>query len=274
MIPILFKIGPITIPSYGFMMMVAFATNYFLLSRELKRKGKNPQLAADIVFWAALGGIFGAKIYYAFENETGWENFQALGDIVAGIFTLNGQRISEALQVIGSGLVFLGGLLGGLIAVTLYLKHRKESWLLFADILAPLLILGYSIGRVGCFLVGDDYGIPSQLPWAMAFPKGIPPVTTPVHPTQIYEIMLGLIIFATLWKLRTKTKPVGILFFLYLILAGTERFIIEFIRTNTKYLLGLSGAQIISICMIALGVFFIVKLRSAASDDFTPQTED
>ena len=273
MIPILIKIGPISIPSYGFMLMVAFATNYFLLHHELKRRGKNPQLAADVIFWAAMGGILGSKVYYAFENGTGWENFQALGNIIAGLFTLNGERISDALQVVGSGLVFLGGLTGGLIAVTVFLKYKKESWLLFADILAPLLILGYSIGRIGCFLVGDDYGIPSQLPWALTFPKGIPPTLTPVHPTQLYEVTLGLIIFFILWKLRTKTEPLGKLFFIYLILAGLERFFIEFIRTTSKYVLGLSGAQIISLCMIALGTFFIVKMRSVASNESTSQTQ-
>lgn len=266
MIPILFEIGPLRVPSYGFMLMVAFLLDYYLLHRELKRRNKNPQLAADIVFWAAVGGILGSKLYYAVERGAGWDNIQAVGDLIAGIFTFNGGRISEALQVLGSGLVFLGGFMGGMLAVTILLKRRGESWLLFADIVAPLLILGYAIGRIGCFLVGDDYGVTSNLPWALTFPKGIPPTTTPVHPTQLYETLLGLIIFTVLWKSRTRTKPDGMLFFIYLILAGLERFFIEFIRTNPKYLLGLSGAQILALSMIAIGTYFIVKWKSTAND--------
>lgn len=262
MIPVLFKIGPIQIPSYGFMLMVAFVVNYFLLHRELKRRGKDPQLAADIIFWGALGGIVGSKIYFAIERGTGWENIQALGDLLAGLFTLNGARAGQALAVLGTGLVFFGGFLGGLIAITVLLKRRGESWLLIADAVAPLLILGYAIGRIGCFLVGDDYGVACDLPWAMTFPKGIPPTTTPVHPTQLYEMAAGLIIFAVLWKLRKKTKPDGVLFSIYLVLAGLERFLIEFIRMNTEYLFGLTGAQIISIILIAIGTFGIFRLRS------------
>lgn len=258
------KIGPLN--SYGFMMMTAFLVAYTLLHRELKRRGKDTNLAVDIVFWAMVGGILGSKVYYAIETGTGWENVKALGDLVAGLVTFNGGRISDALYVLGSGLVFFGGLVGGLLAVTALLKRKKQSWLEFADMLAPLLILGYAIGRIGCFLVGDDYGVPSQLPWALAFPQGIPPTTTPVHPTQLYETGLGLVIFAILWKFRARTKPDGMLFFVYLVVAGLERFFIEFIRTNQTYLLGLTGAQIISLCIITIGAFFIIRFRSASGD--------
>ena len=258
------KIGPLN--SYGFMMMTAFLVAYALLHRELKRRGKDTNLAVDIVFWAMVGGILGSKVYYAIETGTGWENVKALGDLVAGLVTFNGGRISDALYVLGSGLVFFGGLVGGLLAVTALLKRKKQSWLEFADMLAPLLILGYAIGRIGCFLVGDDYGVPSQLPWALAFPQGIPPTTTPVHPTQLYETGLGLVIFAILWKFRARTKPDGMLFFVYLVVAGLERFFIEFIRTNQTYLLGLTGAQIISLCIITIGAFFIIRFRSASGD--------
>lgn len=271
MIPVLFKIGPVQIPSYGFMLMTAFVVDYFLLHYEIKRRNKSPQLAIDIVFWAAVGGILGSKIYYAVEHGTGWENMQALGDLIVGVFTLNGQRISQALLTVGSGLVFLGGLMGGTLAVTILLNRRRESWLLFADIVAPLMILGYAIGRIGCFLVGDDYGVPSQLPWAMTFEKGIPPTMIPVHPTQLYESLLGLLIFAALWKLRKKTSPDGMLFFIYLILAGTERFFIEFIRTTREYFLGLTGAQLISIVMIAVGIYFVVRLKSSTGNESSLQ---
>lgn len=154
--------------------------------------------------------------------------------------------------------------MGGMLAVTILLRKRGESWIEFADLVAPLLMMGYAIGRIGCFLVGDDYGIPTSLPWGLTFPKGIPITLIPVHPTQLYEISLGLVIFAILWSLREKARPVGTLFYLYLILAGLERFFIEFIRTTNEYLIGLTGAQLISIVMISIGTFLLVKTRQVS----------
>tara|TARA_A100001011_G_scaffold202506_1_gene210883 strand:- start:30779 stop:31537 length:759 start_codon:yes stop_codon:yes gene_type:complete len=235
MMPYLFEFGPIKIPSYGVMLMTAFLSCYYLLNRELKKKGKDPEMASDAIFWAALGGILGAKLYYLLENYK-----LVIADPVGMIFS-------------GSGLVFWGGLAGGMIAVLSYLRYKNEDWIEWTDFISPLLILGYSIGRVGCTLVGCDYGLPTNLPWAMTFPNGAPPTLIPVHPTQIYETLLGLIIFSILWNLKYKLKK-GYLFSLYIFLAGTERFFIEFIRTNPKYLIGLSGAQIISILMITISL--------------------
>ncbi len=235
MMPYLFEFGPIKIPSYGVMLMTAFLSCYYLLNRELKKKGKDPEMASDAIFWAALGGILGAKLYYLLENYK-----LVIADPVGMIFS-------------GSGLVFWGGLAGGMIAVLSYLRYKNEDWIEWTDFISPLLILGYSIGRVGCTLVGCDYGLPTNLPWAMTFPNGAPPTLIPVHPTQIYETLLGLIIFSILWNLKYKLKK-GYLFSLYMFLAGTERFFIEFIRTNPKYLIGLSGAQIISILMITISL--------------------
>tara|TARA_B100000029_G_scaffold474634_1_gene517172 strand:+ start:3345 stop:4121 length:777 start_codon:yes stop_codon:yes gene_type:complete len=242
MMPYILELGPIRIPSYGFMLMIAFMTNYFLLTKETKKLGKDPEMAGDLVFWAAIGGIGGSKVYYMIEN---FKAFSA--DPIGMIFS-------------GSGLVFLGGLGGGMLAVTLYLRKKNEPWLMWADIIAPCLILGYAIGRIGCFLVGDDYGVPTNLPWGMSFPRGAPPTYQNVHPTQIYEAVLGFSIFLILSKLRLKSKPLGSIFAFYLIFAGMERFVIEFIRTNEKYMLGLSGAQIISLVMLGIGIIFLIQL--------------
>ncbi len=134
------------------------------------------------------------------------------------------------------------------------LKKNKVPWLTFANIIGPLIFLGYAIGRLGCFLVGDDYGIPSTLPWAMSFPKGIPPTTTDVfselypwidtssykqglitvHPTQLYEAMICFLLFFIMWTFRKSSTIEDLLFFLYLFLTGIERFYIEFLRTNQK----------------------------------------
>ena len=249
MMPYILEIGPLRIPSYGFMLMIAFMTNYFLLTRETKKLGKDPEIAGDLVFWAAIGGIGGSKVYYMIEN---FDAFSA--DPLAMIFS-------------GSGLVFLGGLAGGMLAVTIYLRKKNEPWLMWADIVAPCLILGYAIGRIGCFLVGDDYGIPTNLPWGMSFPRGAPPTYQEVHPTQIYEAVLGLSIFFVLSRLRLKSKPLGSVFSFYLIFAGMERFLIEFIRTNEKYMLGQRGAQGISFIMVTTGIILLTQLGKFSDYD-------
>ncbi|SVA83576.1 uncharacterized protein METZ01_LOCUS136430 [marine metagenome] len=241
MYPILFEIGPLKIYSYGFMLVIAFYTCFYLLNHDMKRLGYDNKFAPDIVFWAAVGGILGSKLYYLLENLD-----QVIQDPFGMIFS-------------GSGLVFLGGLMGGTFGVTMVLRKNNLPWLVFADIVAPLLILGYGIGRIGCFLVGDDYGISSDLPWAMTFPNGLPPTLSAVHPTQMYETILALGIFSFLWSRRKNVQVTGNLFFTYLILAGVERFMIEFIRINEKYFFGeFSGAQIISVIMICIGTYFLL----------------
>ena len=275
MYPELLHLGPFTISSYGFMLVVAFVTAYVLINRDGKRLGWPPELAQDIVFWAAIGGILGSKVYYLIENigRGAGANLAGLWDMIAGIFTLSPSRIADGIQNFGAGLVFFGGLVGGMLAITLLLRRKQVGWLSTADVLAPYLILGYAIGRFGCFLVGDDYGIPTHLPWGVSFENGLPPTTyhffqtqypwidlsgfepglLAVHPTQLYEFILGAVIFAFLYRHRPRAGFNGQIFSLYLILAGTERFFIEFIRTNEHYALGLTGAQFIGIIIVGIG---------------------
>jgi len=264
----------LAIYSFGLMLVIAFYACYFLLEKDLKELGHDEKLASDIIFWSALGGIIGSKIYHVIEN---------LDQILAS---------SNPLSMIfsGSGLVFLGGLIGAVVAVTIVLNKYEVSWLKFADQLAPLILLGYAIGRLGCFLVGDDYGIPSNLPWAMSFPEGLPPTTTSVfeyqfpwvdisglpagvikvHPTQMYETLICSILFYLLWSKRNNILVPGSLFFQYLILAGSERFVIEFLRTNEKYVFDIfSGAQILSILMIIIGSYFLLNPISDGNTDTT-----
>ena len=249
----------IAIYSYGFMLVVAFYTCFFLLQKDIRRIGKDVKLASDIVFIAAVGGIVGSKIYYLIENFG-----RVLDDPIGMIFS-------------GSGLVFLGGLMGGTLGVTWVIQKQNLNWLKMSDIVAPLLILGYGIGRIGCFLVGDDYGIPTHLPWGVSFVNGLPPTTyqsfqfnypwisldgfepglLTVYPTQLMETVLAVFIFGYLWSRREKIGFEGQLFFTYLVFAGLERFFIEFIRTNIKYISVLTGSQIISIFMILIGVYFL-----------------
>lgn len=279
MYPEIYNFGPISIfgfqfdlviYSFGLMLVVAFYACYFFLNYDLKLLGYSDKLASDIIFWAAMGGVIGAKVYYLLENID-----EVVLDPRSMIFS-------------GSGLVFLGGLGGAIIAVTVVLKKYNVPWLKFANIIAPLIFLGYSIGRIGCFLVGDDYGIPSKVPWAISFENGIPPTTAyvferyypwvdisgfdgeilKVHPTQIYESLLCLVFFVILWINRQNPSIKNKLFFLYLILAGIERFFIEFIRTNEKYFLEIfSGAQIISVILIAVGLYFLLHYKIEESPE-------
>lgn len=259
--PVILEVGPIKIYSFGLMLVIAFYTCYGLLYLEMKRLKYDTEIASDIIFWSAVGGVLGAKIYYLIENLD-----RTIQDPMGMIFS-------------GSGLVFLGGLIGSIICVSIVLKNRKLPWYLFADIIAPLIMIGYAIGRLGCFLVGDDYGLPSSLPWAVSFPEGLPPTTISsfaayypwidtsginsevfkVHPTQLYESAVGILLFLFLWSRRKKNQRAGTMFFSYLLLAGIERFFIEFLRTNEKYLFDtFSGAQMISFLMIFVGSYFLL----------------
>ncbi|MFH1852481.1 MAG: prolipoprotein diacylglyceryl transferase [Candidatus Neomarinimicrobiota bacterium] len=237
MLPILFKIGPLKIHSYGLALVLAFYACYYLLHYDLKRLKYDPQLATDIIFFGAVCGILGSKIWYLIEN---------IGAVLAD---------PVGLIISGYGLVFFGGLIGGTLGVTWVLLRNKLDWLTFGDIVAPLLILGYAIGRTGCFMNGCCYGVTTALPWGIHYPHLGPGIQ--VHPTQLYELTLGLLIFLFLWRRRLRLKTTGSLFFTYLVLAGAERFLIEFIRINPKYLFNLSGAQWFALIIIAIGAYFL-----------------
>jgi len=268
--PILLQIGPFTISSFGVMMVMAFLLANYILRKDVIAEGYDPIVAEDITFRAAIGGIIGAKIYYLIETiDSGQasDNLNGLSEVIAGVFTLSISRVAEGVQIFGAGLVFLGGFIGGLLTVSWYVYRRKLRWLQVADWVAPVLVLGHGIGRIGCFLVGDDYGTPSNLPWACTFPEGLPPTYIAVHPTQLYEMTAYFAIFIILRYRKNNQKFPGELMFEYLFLAGFARFMVEFIRTNTKYWFDLSGAQYLSIIMMAIGIYQLWKCRRIGSAD-------
>ena len=260
------------ISSYGFMLMLAFLINNYLLKSYIISKGENGEIADNIIFYAAIGGILGSKIYHIVEviYFNGFIYYYT-----TFIEPIN--SVSSFINWFGGGLVFLGGLIGGLISVTLYIKFKtKYSWLDVADWVAPYLILGHAIGRIGCFLVGDCYGIPTDLPWGMQFPLGSPPsvdvlgnVET-VHPTQLYEFLTGVLIFSYLVIIRKYYHRFRCQIFLeYLFLAGFARFFVELVRVNKDIILGLTGAQIISIIMIVVSsIFFYLMNRDSKKSVF------
>jgi phosphatidylglycerol:prolipoprotein diacylglycerol transferase len=246
MYPVLFRFGPITIYSYGVMMALGFLAAGWVLGKELQRCGKDPNLASTFVLWAAVGGLIGARLLFIIEE---WRAF--LSDPWPLLFT-------------GSGFVWYGGLLGGIVGVTLCIHRYGLSWSEMMDAVAPAISLGHGIGRIGCHLAGDgDWGPPTTLPWGVAYPNAIVgwdfPPGVRVHPTPLYETTAYLLIFAFLWSRRTKSPEPGTQFGWYLVLASTARFFLEFVRVNPPWLWGLSQAQLISILLVSAGAFLLVK---------------
>ena len=237
-------LGPLTLQTFGIMFALGFVAAGALVARRLKELGKPVDWAYEMIFAALVGGIVGSRVDFIIENYD-----SVKGDLIGNLFS-------------GSGLVWYGGAIGGAIGVILWARWRRMLNFTLLDVCAPGLAIGYAVGRIGCQLSGDgDYGIPWDGPWAMAYPHGTLPTTVPVHPTPIYEtIAMGLVTYV-LWRLRAVLQP-GLLFALYLVLAGTERFMIEFIRRNDDVFLGLTQAQVLSVAMvIAGGAWLAVKAR-------------
>jgi phosphatidylglycerol:prolipoprotein diacylglycerol transferase len=239
----------ITVQSFGLMLALAFVVSFLAAARYLKELGRPVDWAYEMVFAALVGGIVGARLWWVAEH---WS--EAKDDIIGSVLS-------------GSGLVFHGGVLGGAIAVLLWAWRRGVFDLVTADVAAVPLAAGYAIGRIGCQLAGDgDYGKDWNGPWAMAYPHGTVPTTTPVHPTPVYETLIMGTVAILLWRWRHRWRP-GTLFALWLVLAGVERFLIEFLRRNPAELLGLTQPQLVSIVMVAGGSAFLWLRRGAPAQD-------
>ncbi len=168
----------------------------------------------------------------------------------------------DPVRYLASGFTFLGGFLGALLLMWFVTQMKRVRFLLVTDAAAPALILAYGIGRIGCLLVGDDYGIPSSLPWAMSFPNGAPPTFLTVHPTQIYDTISMVILFIVLWSIRKKAFPIGWMTAVTLMALGTQRFMVEFLRSTTpSFVPGLSQAQVISIVLVVVGAVLLYKVN-------------
>lgn len=257
MLPVLFEIGGVPVTSFGVFMALSFLVGGWVGTREMRRRGGDPEVIWDLMLYAAVGGIIGAKLYYLILH---WP------DTVAD----PGRAILSR-----AGLVWYGGFFAAWLLVWWRVRRLGLSLRWIGDVLTPTMALGYAIGRMGCFLVGDDYGRPTDVPWAIAFPQGAPPSTAAnlreqfgvsipasipgdavlaVHPTQLYEVALTLVIFAIVWRLRTRIATPGVLFGIYLALAGVQRFIVEIYRAKDDRFFGvLSVAQLLSLALVVGG---------------------
>ena len=263
MYPTLIRFGSFEITTFGLMMFAAFIVGGWVLARECRRYGLSEDLASSIVMAAAIGGIVGAKIYYAVL----FRDWHLLFD--------------------RAGLVWYGGLMGGAVAVSWLLIRRKVDFLNAADAAAPALAVGYCLGRIGCFLVGDDYGAPTSSWVGVAFPRGSPPTTAEslrqfgvridptipadrvlrVHPTQLYESASALLMFFLLTAVARRSHRKGTVFALFLILMGIERFLVEIVRAKDDRFLGpFTIAQLISVLLVVVGSYLAFYAeRSEAS---------
>ena len=234
----------ISIKTFGVAFALGFIASGLVVARRLKELGRPTEWAYEIVFAALIGGVVGARGYYLIQHYD-----QVKHDLLGTVFS-------------GSGLVWYGGAIGGAIAVIGWMLWRGVLELRMFDMCAVALALGYAIGRIGCQVSGDgDYGIRSSLPWAMGYPHGTvptPPGVT-VHPTPIYETVAMALLAYGLWTLRDRVRP-GVVFALYLVLSGLERFLVEFIRRNHEVAWGLTAPQLTSIALCAVGAAWLAVL--------------
>ncbi len=263
MIQELFRVGPLAVSPFGVMLVLAFAAGYLQLAWGLKRlKVGDEEDASSIVFAGGVGGIVGAKVYYS---------------VLYGDWRLLFER---------SGLVWYGGFLLGAAAVVWVVRRRRLPAWATLDAATPGLALGYAVGRIGCFLVGDDYGAPTDLPWGVRYPNGLPPTTAhylrrefgidlpasvpddqllAVHPTQVYETLAGIAIWAVGWRMLRRGAPSGRTALVMFALLAVERFAVEFLRAKDDRFLGpLTLAQAISVLILGL-VVLLWRRRAGAT---------
>jgi phosphatidylglycerol---prolipoprotein diacylglyceryl transferase len=257
--PFAYDIGPLSFTGFGLAVLLGFVIAQIIASRELVRRGHDPDPMPDLVFAAVIGAMIGAKLYFV---------------LLKGDFSMILSR---------GGFTFWGGLIGAIIAVTITARIKKISIHRVTDVGGIGIAAGYSVGRTGCWAVGDDYGRPWDGPLAVSFPDGAPPSTAAnmrelfgipvpeglppetvlaVHPTQLYETVLGFLMFYILWRFRGHKHAEGWLFGLYLVLAGVERFLIEFVRAKDDRMFGMiSMAQITAIAAVTGGVLYMMWRR-------------
>jgi phosphatidylglycerol---prolipoprotein diacylglyceryl transferase len=257
--PFNFSIGPINLTGFGLAMMAAFGIAHWVAQHVLQERGDDPEIMNDVTFAALVGTVVGAKIYYAV--------------LVGRVSALWGR----------AGFVFWGGFIGAVLLCAIVIRLRRKPFLRVADAAGVGIAAGYAIGRTGCWAVGDDYGRVYNGPLAVAFPQGLPPTyasimnseyhanlpasvapdtVVSVYPTQLLEVALGLVMFVILWRYRRHTHASGWLFGLYCVLAGLERFVVEFFRAKSDMVGPLTSAQLVALGVSAVGVVLLIWRRA------------
>lgn len=243
MYPTLFRIGSFEITTFGLMVAIGALVGLWMFRRELMRSGL-PESGVDAAVAGVLGGLAGAKLLWTVEHA--------------------GEAPLTELFFSRGGMSWFGGLLGGVGAGLWMLRRRQIPLLAGVAAAAPALAIGHAIGRIGCFLVGDDYGEPTDLPWGVAFPEGLPPTDVPVHPTQLYEAALLVPVAWILLRWRRRGVPDRVVVGGYMMMAGAIRFAIEFVRVNERVAGPLTLAHLISMAIAMVGLAWLLRRRRVA----------
>jgi phosphatidylglycerol:prolipoprotein diacylglycerol transferase len=265
-LPFEIPLGPLSLTGFGIAVFLAFAISQVICQKELSRRGhqSDADVIPDIILTSVLGTLVGGKLYYTLVITKDWHDL-----------------FSRA------GFVFWGGFMGAVLFNFIYINYKKLRFVRFADVAGIAISAGYSVGRTGCWAVGDDYGRPWSGPLAVMFPRGAPPTTagqlaeygfpvpegvTPdtviaVHPTQLYETVLGFLMFLIVWRFRDHKHAEGWLFGVYCVVAGIERFIIEFFRAKDDRFFGpLTAAQVIGLAITAVGVLIMIARNKTSAE--------
>jgi len=240
MYPTFFRIGNFDITSFGVLVAIGALVGLWVFGRELKRSGL-PASAGDAAMAGVFGGLLGAKLLWVAEH-LGEEPFRDL------LFSRGGMS-------------WFGGLAGGVGTALVVMWRQRVPIIPTLAAATPALAIGHAIGRIGCFLVGDDYGRPSDVPWAVAFPQGLPPTDMRVHPTQLYEAIALAAVAWLLIRWRRRNVPDAVVLGRYLVLAGSIRFAIEFIRVNVLVVGPLTLAHLVSLALMIIGCAMLALNR-------------
>ena len=240
MFPVLFRIGGFEVTSFGVMVALGALVGLYVFRNELWRRGL-PDAATDAAIAGLFGGLAGAKLLYVAEHAS-----------IEPVWSLLTDR---------GGMSWFGGFVGGLLAG--FVTIRVKRWPLVPVLAAatPGLAVGQLLGRIGCFLVGDDYGTPTTLPWGVAFPQGLPPTDVPVHPTQLYEVAFLAVLTWLLIRWGRDKVPDAVVLGRYFALAGAFRFLLEFVRVNVRVAGPLTVAHLFALAVTLLGVGILLKAR-------------
>jgi len=254
--PILFEIGPLTIYSYGVLLAAAYLLGLWMAAARARKAGLDANKVLDLGIWVIIAALVGAK---------------------ALLFALNYQQFTSSWQefmtLLRSGGVFYGGLIAAIVVCIYQLrKHRLPLWT-SADLFAPGIALGYTVGRLGCLLAGCCFGRQADIPWAITFTNPTAnmnagtPLNVPLHPTQIYESLAGLVIFVLLLALERRGRAfAGRTFWLFVLFYSISRFAIEFFRGDDRGMpFGvLSTSQLISVVLFPLSLIMLWYLSRPA----------
>ncbi len=256
MLPILIKLGPLTIHTYGVMIALGMFLGFQYILKYLRRYAVPEKRILDMLLYAVVSGLIAARLTYVLLNLKYYSH-----------------NIMDIFKIWEGGLVFYGGFAGGLLAVILFTRIHQELRLwTVADVFAPALSLSHCFGRIGCFSAGCCYGRETCAPWAVTYSNknSLAPLNISLHPTQLYEAASMLIIFILLDLHNRKKHAEGLTFAWYLILYGIVRFCIEFLRGDDRggFVAHLSPSQLFSLLLIIAGiVIFQLRRRSSRENN-------